>query len=161
MGCIQSLFHSLHENEDNLCVICYSAFSNVVLIPCGHYQICNICAIHFGRMVPRKTVILSQETNNYFKYIRCPICFQNSGLIKIFSNRKEAKCKICQTKEINGLILPCSNFTMCFDCCLDFASNQSDENQSDENQNRIYFSTIFSVICPICRSEGAMIKLDH
>ena len=156
MGCLQSLLTStFNENyNNNTCVICWSASSNVIVIPCGHHQICESCALHLRRRNHRE-VIISQETNIFFKHITCPICFHASGVIKTFPNRteREYQCSVCKkNSEINCLIIPCCNFSVCYECCLNFETNQG--------ENHISLSTDFSIVCPVCRREGTMITLS-
>lgn len=146
MGCLQSTTLS-KQNYINECVICCSASSNVMLIPCGHHQICNTCAFRLLKMVPKREVKLTRETNKYFKNITCPICFQSGGLIKMFSNRTEGrKCSVCKT-IVNAFIIPCCcKCNICYECCLDFVSNGS--------EHEISLSSEFSIVCPVCRREG-------
>lgn len=147
MGCLQS---SAQENEDE-CVICCSVSSNVILIPCGHKQICSTCALHLSKRVQSRQLNLRQESNNYFKNITCPICLQGGGLIKIFSNRlPQYECSVCKTiTDMNAFILPCyCNSNTCYECCSNFETNQSE----------VSFYSDISIVCPICRTEGTFIS---
>jgi len=145
------------------CVICYSIVSprlfyrtlnsNVIFIPCGHYQICQHCVFRLQRKVSCTKVVI---TNDYLKYLKCPSCLKFSAVLKLFPNKSENfQCTVCKkTKEIDSLIIPCFNFSVCYDCCLNFVSKT---NQSEFQKNEIYVHTNFSIICPICKAEGIYI----
>ena len=145
MGCVQSSQDTRSDtrtSQNNECVICFSASSNVIIYPCGHYQICSSCA---HRLRKWRIRYLNLKTNNFFKRITCPTCFEPGGMIKIFPDGNH-KCRVCKEKFVDALILPCSHFEICYECCSDFTVNRLQINVLSE----------YTLLCPICRGEGGM-----
>ena len=150
MGCFQSYFSRRVDLiiRDNVCAVCLSASSNVIIYPCGHFQLCSVCAAHIRKWRMRKCVRLNQNTNKFFYRISCPTCFENGGLIKIFPAGNH-KCRVCKEQFVDALILPCSHFEICYKCCLDFSVNRLQITVMEDH----------ALSCPICRDEGAMFTI--
>jgi len=53
-------------NEENLCVVCFSNYKQIIFLTCGHKAICNIC---LDKM---------KENNSNSNSHQCPLCMQKS-----------------------------------------------------------------------------------
>ena len=74
---------NIHDTK-NLCKICYSNTISKILIPCGHFCVCNECSkklLNYSKEKLVKTV----KFHKLRKGVCCPICKQRCVFNKTFS----------------------------------------------------------------------------
>ncbi len=60
----QSVTKIFTDDNDNSCIVCYSERKEVVLSPCGHYNLCKKCATSLNpRVCPLCRTIISEIVN--------------------------------------------------------------------------------------------------
>ena len=89
MGCILS--HSTNESNSRVeCVVCYNE-ANTVLYPCGHYCLCNDCALQISENDKEKLREMVYVKINIRRHngLYCPFCRKLGLPTKVFSNYEQ------------------------------------------------------------------------
>lgn len=84
MGCVSSTPHVVQKVE---CVVCFKE-ADTVLYPCGHYCICNDCALQIARNDRQRLGDLVSIKLNIRKQngLFCPYCRKIGLPTKIYPN---------------------------------------------------------------------------
>ena len=73
------------DEDDKLCIICCGNVSNILIIPCLHLNICDVCITDFKKKNPNdKTCPICRTSNQIHTYFYNSLLFSGEMLIYRF-----------------------------------------------------------------------------
>ncbi|CAI6373103.1 unnamed protein product [Macrosiphum euphorbiae] len=105
-----------------LCKICYKEEMKVVLIPCGHVVTCIQCALTLEQcavcrqpldMVMKIHLSMDEGTVKDVRQLPC------SSSECLDEQLDTMLCKVCHTKEMAAVFIPCRHVYACVECAED------------------------------------------